>query len=276
MKERRSRMLIDALRLVPVLLAIAVYGCSKPPPPPPPAPARAPVQEQAPEPALEVWPPPAPTSSPPAAVSNAPPPVAFPEIQAEGSDPAGYRGRKLEEFMAAFGRPVGRIQKGGHMALYYANFVAHSEDGATVSSIENAAATRSGPAGSAPVSRPTAKAEKTPAAAPAVVETISNGGKEVLLNKVLVPGRVTVLDFYAEWSGPCHILNPHLEALVRKEQDAVLRKIDIVNWQSDVASQYEVRTVPSVRVYDKRGRQVGEPSSSLEAIQRNLSQAKKQ
>jgi thiol-disulfide isomerase/thioredoxin len=276
MESRAARFAAVSVPFVAALLVVALSGCGQPAPPAvparpdPPRSAPQPAREPAAQPALPVWPPPAPTSAPPAAVSNEPPPVVFPEIKADASDPARYEGRTLDEFVAAFGSPVGRIQKGGKVAVLYARFIVHSDDGVTVSWIEGG----SPPPKSAPVSAPPKKVEK-PAAPAMVVDTISNGGKRIDLQKILIPGKVTVIDFYAEWSGPCRVLDPHLEMLIKKDADVVLRRIDIINWQSEVAGQYEVTTLPSVRVYDRRGHQIGGASSSLEVIQRNVNQAKK-
>jgi thioredoxin 1 len=40
---------------------------------------------------------------------------------------------------------------------------------------------------------------------------------------------VTVVDFYADWCGPCKQLSPSLEQMARTDPEIALRKIDIVN-----------------------------------------------
>lgn len=55
-----------------------------------------------------------------------------------------------------------------------------------------------------------------------------------------------VVDFYATWCGPCQMLKPMLEKLVR-EYDFVLAKIDI-DQNPDLASAYGIEGVPDVRV----------------------------
>jgi thiol-disulfide isomerase/thioredoxin len=129
------------------------------------------------------------------------------------------------------------------------------------------------PAASAP-------ARSAPAAAPpsAVsaddVAVIAEGGKQVDLARVVVPGKITIVDFYAEWCGPCRRISPLLEQMARSDADVVLRKIDIVKWQTPVTAQYAIRSVPNIRVFDRSGRMVGQPTSSLQEVQRLVQRAK--
>ena len=55
-----------------------------------------------------------------------------------------------------------------------------------------------------------------------------------------------VVDFFAQWCGPCQMLKPMLEKLVQ-EQEFVLAKVDIDQSQ-DLASTYGIEGVPDVRV----------------------------
>ncbi|OIP72498.1 MAG: co-chaperone YbbN [Oscillatoriales cyanobacterium CG2_30_40_61] len=58
-----------------------------------------------------------------------------------------------------------------------------------------------------------------------------------------------LVDFYATWCGPCQILKPILEKLV-KEYDFILAKIDI-DQNPELASQYQVEGVPDVRIFEQ-------------------------
>jgi putative thioredoxin len=55
-----------------------------------------------------------------------------------------------------------------------------------------------------------------------------------------------IADFYATWCGPCQLLKPTLEKLV-KEYDFILAKIDI-DKNPELAQQFGVEGVPDVRV----------------------------
>ncbi|RWS05093.1 thioredoxin-like protein, partial [Dinothrombium tinctorium] len=55
-----------------------------------------------------------------------------------------------------------------------------------------------------------------------------------------------VIDFYANWCGPCKILTPRLETIIYEQQDKVnLAKID-VDANEDLAQRFQVTALPSV------------------------------
>ncbi len=60
---------------------------------------------------------------------------------------------------------------------------------------------------------------------------------------------VTLVDFYADWCGPCKMITPHLEA-VAKELDgkASIIKIDVDKAQR-VASTYQVTSIPTLILF---------------------------
>ena len=88
------------------------------------------------------------------------------------------------------------------------------------------------------------------------VAVISHGA-QVDINQHLALGNVTVVDFYADWCGPCKRLSPSLEQMMRTDPEIALRKIDIVNWNTAMARQFNVHSIPQVNVYDRSGRLVG-------------------
>lgn len=87
---------------------------------------------------------------------------------------------------------------------------------------------------------------------PSAIATISHG-EEVNLETYAIPGAVTMFDFYADWCGPCKSMDPHLRQLANSKRDVYLRKIDIKSWNSDVAEQYSIRSIPSVWIVNPDG-----------------------
>jgi len=87
-------------------------------------------------------------------------------------------------------------------------------------------------------------------------EVISHGA-QVDINQHLALGNVTVVEFYADWCGPCRRLSPSLEQMAQTDPEVALRKIDIVRWGTPVQQQFNIHSVPQVNVYDRGGRLVG-------------------
>jgi thiol-disulfide isomerase/thioredoxin len=106
------------------------------------------------------------------------------------------------------------------------------------------------------------------------IEVISHGAK-VDINKHLALGSVTLVDFYADWCGPCRELSPSLEQMARTDPEIALRKIDIVNWRTAVARQFDVHSIPQVNVYNRGGSLIGTiVGADIDAIKRYVAQAK--
>jgi thiol-disulfide isomerase/thioredoxin len=106
------------------------------------------------------------------------------------------------------------------------------------------------------------------------VEVISHG-TPVDITKHLALGNVTVVDFYADWCGPCKQLSPSLEQMARTDPEIALRKIDIVNWKTAVAKQYNIHSVPHVKVYNRGGHLIGTVvGADVDKVKSYVAQAK--
>jgi thiol-disulfide isomerase/thioredoxin len=106
------------------------------------------------------------------------------------------------------------------------------------------------------------------------IEVISHG-TPIDVNQHLVIGNVTVIDFYADWCGACRQLSPSLEQMASNDPEIALRKIDIVNWKTAVAQQFNIHSIPQVNVYDRSGRLVGTVlGGDFEKVKSYVAQAK--
>jgi len=106
------------------------------------------------------------------------------------------------------------------------------------------------------------------------VEVISHGA-QVEINQHLALGNVTVVDFYADWCGPCRQLSPSLEQMARSDPEIALRKVDIVNWRTPVARQFNLHSIPQVNVYNRGGILIGTVTGvDFEQVKRYVAQAK--
>ena len=67
------------------------------------------------------------------------------------------------------------------------------------------------------------------------------------LDDLVASHDVILVDFYADWCGPCKMLEPVVETLA-EETDATVAKVDVdVNQQ--LASTYDVRGVPTLVLF---------------------------
>lgn len=68
---------------------------------------------------------------------------------------------------------------------------------------------------------------------------------------------ITLVDFHAEWCGPCRMLAPVLQEVAKEVQGkAKIAKVDIDQAQR-IAADYEVSSVPTMILF-KDGKQVGQ------------------
>jgi thioredoxin 1 len=96
-----------------------------------------------------------------------------------------------------------------------------------------------------------------------------------LYRDLVTVGKITVIDFYATWSDPCRQLAPVLDQYIQSQPDVVLRKVDIRDWGSLTAEKYKISSVPNLRVFDREGKMVGQPVSSLEEVQKYVEEARR-
>ena len=61
-----------------------------------------------------------------------------------------------------------------------------------------------------------------------------------------------VLDFYADWCGPCQMLKPVLEQVEKEHPEVEFEAINIDD-KPDFAEQYEVMSIPTLVVLNDNG-----------------------
>lgn len=67
--------------------------------------------------------------------------------------------------------------------------------------------------------------------------------KENFEAEVLRSKQTVLLDFYADWCGPCKMIAPTLEEIAGEREDITIGKIN-VNQQMELAIQFHVTSIP--------------------------------
>ncbi|MDR1518490.1 MAG: thioredoxin [Dysgonamonadaceae bacterium] len=69
---------------------------------------------------------------------------------------------------------------------------------------------------------------------------------DATLDEVLKTDKLVVIDFWAEWCGPCKMVSPVIDQLADEYQDGVvIGKVDVDN-NDEATSKYGIRNIPTI------------------------------
>ena len=99
----------------------------------------------------------------------------------------------------------------------------------------------------------------------------------VNLEKMIVKGKINIIDFYSEHYPPCKRIAPFLKKLDAVRGDIVVIKIDInrkgfrgIDWQSPVAKQFNLKSVPYFIVISPWGKLICEGKEAYSYVVQQL------
>lgn len=64
----------------------------------------------------------------------------------------------------------------------------------------------------------------------------------------IIKSGVVVVDFYADWCGPCQLLSPIIEKVSKKHTDKIFLKVNVDNFPS-IARKYGIMSIPTLKIF---------------------------
>ena len=89
--------------------------------------------------------------------------------------------------------------------------------------------------------------------------------KENFATEILKSEKTVLLDFYADWCGPCRMVSPIVDEIAVEHPEFKVGKVN-VDEQPELASEFEVMSIPSLFVI-KNGEVVGGHTGALPKAQ---------
>lgn len=74
------------------------------------------------------------------------------------------------------------------------------------------------------------------------------------INEMLKEKKITIIDFWAPWCGPCKMLGPIIDELAVSNEDITIGKVN-VDENAETAIKYGIRGIPTM-IFFKDGEQV--------------------
>ena len=97
-------------------------------------------------------------------------------------------------------------------------------------------------------------AAKSPALPPEKSQQLNANGAPVRVEEALVPGYVTIVDFWSTSCEACTIVTGMIAVQIAKQPEVIVRKVDVGDGFTAVAKAYDIGTLPHVNVYDRKQR----------------------
>ena len=65
---------------------------------------------------------------------------------------------------------------------------------------------------------------------------------------VLNSEKITIVDFYADWCGPCKMMSPIIDKIAEENKEVKVGKLNVDEAQ-DIAIKYNVMSIPTIIIF---------------------------
>ena len=87
--------------------------------------------------------------------------------------------------------------------------------------------------------------------------------------EVITNNDTVVVDYWAEWCGPCKSFGPVFEKVSEDFPDAVFAKVDTQNEQ-EIASMFQIRSIPTLMIFREKVIVLSQPGALPEGALREV------
>ena len=105
------------------------------------------------------------------------------------------------------------------------------------------------------------------------VQWLSRDGSAVgPLPKLRAAAKYTVFDVYADWCGPCRVVDERLRDIVGKRTDVAVRKLNVVDFESPLGKELGSRleALPYLVVFTPSGKRIDIAGADMEKLDKAL------
>ena len=67
-------------------------------------------------------------------------------------------------------------------------------------------------------------------------------------NEVINSEKITIVDFYADWCGPCKMMSPIIDRIAEENEEVKVGKLN-VDEAGDLAIKYNVMSIPTIIIF---------------------------
>jgi copper chaperone CopZ/thiol-disulfide isomerase/thioredoxin len=106
------------------------------------------------------------------------------------------------------------------------------------------------------------------------VETLSPDGRAVgSLERKRVAGKHTVFDVYADWCGPCRLVDARLREILGQRTDVAVRRLNVVSFETPLAGELgpDFQALPYLIVFSPSGKRTDIEGADFAKLDKALS-----